>query len=182
MRLIIAGSRALSVRSLVGDPCNPGWSADELDRRLERFLFRRIEHALGEMGIIDAIDEELAGKASGVDDYGERWATARGIPVLPFPPKYDDYDLFRRRQAPLDRNVAMAEHAAANGPGGGALVVITLDRSSGSLHMKGQAEARGLAVWHEDHPRDALWSELARNARYLGMAPTSSSAGNRSLF
>lgn len=164
-RLIIAGSRTLAPRFLVGEPENADWSVAEIDSRLTRFLSRRIEYGLGTLGLTGRITEAISGGAVGADTYGARWATERGIAVTSFPPQYDQFA--DKKQAPLARNDQMAFYASADVQKG-ALVLITLEASSGSLHMKRQAEREGLAIWHDDWQRAALWAELSRNARYIG--------------
>jgi hypothetical protein len=165
MRLIIAGSRALSVKALIASAANPGWDAASLDMRLTRFLFRRIEQGIGVLGLTGRVTEVVSGGAIGVDDYGDRWARERGIAVQTFLPQYDR--LTDKKRAPLARNEQMAFYASANVQKG-ALVLIVLDGSTGSAHMQRQAEREGLALWRDDLTAATLWSALARDTRYIG--------------
>lgn len=89
---------------------------------------------------VDDVGAVVSGGAPGVDRLGERWAKEHGVPVLVFPPDWDDISapnaVIKRRpdgslynaRAGLDRNVRMAEK-------GDALVAVWDGRSTGTEHM-----------------------------------------------
>ncbi len=93
MKVIIAGSRRIT------DPHLVAWAMD-----------RAIEHGL-------VVTEVVSGKEPhGVDRLGELWADAQGVPVRPFPAKWDAFgprgSPARRRAGPV-RNEEMACYAEA---------------------------------------------------------------------
>lgn len=87
MKLLIAGSRTLSP------------TADDIDRALEQL---RAEHE-----ITATIELVISGTARGVDQAGEAWAKARGIPIERMPADWSTHG----KRAGHIRNAAMAEIA-----------------------------------------------------------------------
>lgn len=93
MKVIIAGSRRIT------DPHLVAWAMD-----------RAIEHGL-------VVTEVVSGKEPhGVDRLGELWADAHGVPVRPFPARWEEFgprgSPARRRAGPA-RNEEMACYAEA---------------------------------------------------------------------
>ena len=115
MRVIIAGSRGIT------------------DIRL-------LEQAMRQAGL--DVTEVISGTARGVDQLGERWAEARGIPVARFPARWE----LHGRSAGYRRNQAMVQHAAAD-PTGGALVAVWDGASRGTMHTINLARERNLHVF-----------------------------------
>lgn len=74
---------------------------------------------------VDDVGAVVSGGAPGVDRLGERWAKEHGVPVLVFPPDWDDISA---PNAVIKRNVRMAEK-------GDALVAVWDGRSTGTEHM-----------------------------------------------
>lgn len=111
MRLIIAGSRHY-----------PAGKADEL-------VAKAMQHVPRPAVV-------LCGCATGIDEAGERWAAANGIPVERHPA---DWEKHGRAAGPL-RNREMAEAADA-------LVLIWDGRSRGSANMLTEARQRKLRIW-----------------------------------
>jgi hypothetical protein len=91
------------------------------------------------MNLVDIpISVVISGTARGVDSYGERWASEKGIPVERYPADWEQYG----KRAGYLRNVQMAENADA-------LILIwtgDAEKSRGSAHMKRIAYERGLLV------------------------------------
>ena len=115
MRVIIAGSRGITD-------------------------IRHVEEAMHQAGL--DVTEVVSGTARGVDQLGERWAGARGIPVARFPAQWERYG----RSAGYKRNDLMTRYAAA-GPRGGALVAVWDGTSPGTSHTIELARRQGLQVF-----------------------------------
>lgn len=81
------------------------------------------------------ITQVFSGKAKGVDTVGEWWATAREIPVRPFPANWDLYGL---SAGPI-RNEEMAKEADG-------LIVLWDGKSSGTGNMIELADQYELIV------------------------------------
>lgn len=90
-----------------------------------------LEEAIAESGF--AITEVGWGTARGVDALGKRWADARGIPVVPFPPDVAKYGV---NWAMKRRNNQMAEWCQAG-------VGVWDGRSTGTAHMESACKLRG---------------------------------------
>lgn len=103
------------------------------------------------------ITHVVSGAARGVDQAGEAWATAQGLPITRCPADWDRFG----KSAGYRRNEAMA-----NLPGVAALVLAWDSKSPGSAHMCDIATRRGLRVSiyrPQDHP--GVWAaELAARA------------------
>lgn len=115
MRLIIAGSRHY-----------PPARADELVTKAMTHILTRLQPT-----------RVLCGCADGIDDAGQRWAHANGIPVEYHPA---DWTRHGRAAGPL-RNRQMAAHADA-------LVLIWDGKSRGSDSMLNEARAARLRVFN----------------------------------
>lgn len=89
------------------------------------------------------ITELVSGAARGVDQLGESWAHAHGVPVRRFPAEWARYG----RSAGPRRNAVMARYAAAAAEGRGGLVAVWDGVSPGTRHMIGLARQLGLAVY-----------------------------------
>lgn len=83
-----------------------------------------------------AIDRVVSGKASGVDELGERWAMENDIPIIPFPAPWK----LLGNHAGYFRNVAMSEYADA-------LIAVWDGESKGTKHMIDIATKKGLKVY-----------------------------------
>lgn len=86
------------------------------------------------------ITQVVSGKATGADAFGEDWAKANGVPVLPFPAKWKDARGNYDPKAGFRRNWAMAEYADA-------LIAVWNGYSSGTRHMIEVAQKKGLRVF-----------------------------------
>lgn len=98
------------------------------------------------------ITEVLSGSARGPDQYGERWANERRIPVKYFPAKWNDlsapncivktndYGKQYNANAGFARNIEMADEAEA-------LIAVIKGNSAGTRHMIREAERRSLKVF-----------------------------------
>ena len=115
MRVIIAGSRGIT------------------DIRL-------LDDAMRQAGL--DVTEVVSGTARGVDQLGESWAEARGIPVTRFPARWER----QGRSAGYRRNQTMVRYAAAD-PLGGALVAVWDRASRGTMHTIQLAQEQGLQVF-----------------------------------
>lgn len=82
------------------------------------------------------VSEIVSGRARGVDQLGEQFAAANGIPVKGFPA---DWKQFGKRAGYL-RNTQMADYAEA-------LIAIWDGESKGTGHMIDIAKAKGLKVY-----------------------------------
>lgn len=111
MRLVIAGSRQIRADT-----------ADNL-----------VFAAMARWGVTPTV--VLSGTATGIDEAGERWAEARGIPIERYPA---DWKTHGRKAGPL-RNRQMAEAADA-------ALVIWDGVSRGSKNMLSEAKKRKLAL------------------------------------
>lgn len=111
MKLIIAGDRAITDIALV-------------------------EAAIEESGWRDEITEVVSGKAKGVDTLGEQWAEANGVPVKPFPARWDVYG---KAAGPI-RNGQMAEY-------GDRLIALPTASSKGTPNMIRQMTAQHKPVY-----------------------------------
>ena len=83
----------------------------------------------------DQITEVVCGCASGVDEFGRRWAVANNIPVKKFPA---DWDLYGKSAGPI-RNIQMARYADW-------LIAFWNGTSAGTKNMINQATKYGLRV------------------------------------
>jgi ribA/ribD-fused uncharacterized protein len=81
----------------------------------------------------------LSGAARGVDQLGERWAEAQGIPVERYPAQWDTHG----KSAGYRRNEQMAQKAEA-------LIAIWDGESKGTKHMIDYARKSGLKVFVYD--------------------------------
>lgn len=81
------------------------------------------------------ITEIVSGCARGVDQLGECWAEAVGVPIKKFKPNWA-----LGKGAGLIRNIQMAEYANA-------LIAIWDGKSRGTSHMIIEARKRGLKVY-----------------------------------
>lgn len=111
MKLIIAGSRHY-----------PPHQADQL-------VAKAMQH-------IPTPERVISGTANGIDQAGERWAEANGVPVERMPA---DWSAHGRAAGPL-RNRGMAAKADA-------LLLIWDGRSRGSANMLQEARAKKLRIW-----------------------------------
>lgn len=116
MKLIIAGSRHY-----------PPHQADQL-------VSEAMQH-------IPTPERVISGTATGVDQAGERWAEANGVPVERMPA---DWSTHGRAAGPL-RNRRMAQEADA-------LLLIWDGKSRGSASMLREARARRLRIWQAVAP------------------------------
>jgi hypothetical protein len=91
------------------------------------------------------ITEVVSGKATGVDQCGEDWAKAKGIPVKPFPVTPEDWRRIGKAAGPL-RNAVMAKYCQAAGSGKSQLIAFWDGKSSGTNNMISQAKKLGLKV------------------------------------
>lgn len=112
MRLIIAGSRHFS----------------------EGVADRLVTAAMNRIGFMPTVT--ISGAARGIDQAGERWAIARGVPVERHPA---DWNAHGRAAGPI-RNREMAEVADA-------ALVIWDGSSKGSKNMLATAKKLGLRVF-----------------------------------
>jgi hypothetical protein len=106
MRLIIAGGR---------------------DYRLSKLDLSRLD-------AIEGVTEVVSGACRGVDQDGEAWAAARGLPVARFPADWQKYG----RSAGPHRNAAMASYGDA---------VALVAGGKGTESMYREAVAGGLRVF-----------------------------------
>lgn len=81
------------------------------------------------------ISEVVSGGAGGVDQLGEQWACAHGVPVVKFPA---DWNAHGKAAGPI-RNRKMAEYAEA-------LIAVWDGRSRGTKNMIDTAQKLGLKV------------------------------------
>ena len=81
------------------------------------------------------IREVVSGKCSGADRGGEKWAKAKGIPIVEMPAKWRTEG--RRAAGPI-RNRRMAEYAEA---------VVLFPGGSGTASMRKEATKRGLVIF-----------------------------------
>lgn len=130
MKVIVAGSRSIKNYSLVSQIISDILTTNKLQ-----------------------VTEIISGKAKeGVDPLGERWANDHGIPVKPFPAKWDDLSapgaVIRINKfgkpynvrAGFDRNEVMALY-------GDMLIAIWDGKSRGTSDMIDRAHAHGLVVF-----------------------------------
>ncbi len=109
MKVIIAGSRAISDQAIVA-------------KAIAASCY--------------PISEVVSGAARGVDQLGEQWARANGIPVHRMPADWRSHG----RSAGMRRNAEMAQYAEA-------LIAVWDGRSSGTKHMIECAHRKGLRVF-----------------------------------
>lgn len=120
MKVIIAGSRGITSRPVVGDAIKDAlvdWGRDAREPLRE-------------------ISEVVSGGATGVDFCGEVFAEMLGIPVKRFRPDWDK----RGRAAGMLRNAEMAAYADA-------LIAVWDGKSKGTANMILEAHKRGLKVF-----------------------------------
>ena len=86
------------------------------------------------------ITEVVSGRARGVDNLGEGWASLNKIPIKPFPAKWTTDEGQFDRGAGHKRNAQMAEYADA-------LIAIWDGSSPGTRNMINEAAKRGLKLY-----------------------------------
>lgn len=88
------------------------------------------------------ITEVVSGRASGVDQLGERWADENHIPIKPMPADWSPKKPGQRydKSAGYKRNVEMAKYADA-------LIAVRSDLSKGTTHMINIAKKEGLKIY-----------------------------------
>lgn len=121
MRVIIAGSRTI------------GWECAQA----------LVAEAVKESGF--TITHVLSGRCRGIDEAGEEWADAHGIPWSGYPA---DWKRFGKAAGPK-RNLQMAMNADA--------LIAILDLASESRGTKGMidlAKLHGLRVFIKEHPHE----------------------------
>jgi len=82
------------------------------------------------------ITEMIHGGAKGADQFADRWAKARRIPVTVFRPDYDYYG----RKAPLVRNDVMVELCDA------CVAIFKEDKTGGTLYTAKGAKAKNKLI------------------------------------
>ena len=92
-----------------------------------------VDQAMTESGF--TVTAVVCGRARGADTLGERWAQARGLPVVAKPADWARYGA----RAGFVRNREMSEQADA-------LVLVWSGRSPGSQNMLMEAAKRGLKI------------------------------------
>lgn len=78
----------------------------------------------------------ISGTAYGADQYGERWAKEKGLPIKKFPANWNTHG----RSAGYIRNAEMAQNAEA-------LIALWDGKSRGTKHMIDLAEKAGLEIF-----------------------------------
>jgi len=121
MKLIIAGSRSLSV------------SPETISKYVNELLCEMKKEHLFEQDI--SVTEVVSGTARGIDLSGEEWAKEQNIPITRFPAKWELFG----KSAGYKRNTEMAEYADA-------LLAIYDGTSKGTKHMINLAEKKDLKV------------------------------------
>jgi len=121
MKLIIAGSRSLSV------------SPETISKYVNELLCEMKKEHLFEQDI--SVTEVVSGTARGIDLSGEEWAKEQNIPITRFPAKWELFG----KSAGYKRNTEMAEYADA-------LLAIYDGTSKGTKHMINLAEKKGLKI------------------------------------
>ena len=101
---------------------------------------RLVEAAIRQSGF--EVTQVVSGTARGVDQLGERWAVARGIPIARFPADWARHG----RRAGIVRNLQMIDYGA-QAPEGGALVAVWDGVSRGTRHTIEAARERGVGVY-----------------------------------
>ena len=99
----------------------------------------RIGDAVARSGF--EVTEVVSGTCYGIDELGEKWAEANGIPVKPFPAWWTKYG---RAAGPI-RNQQMADYADA------LILIWDFDPKSGSADMFRKAYKKGLPIYEEDY-------------------------------
>jgi hypothetical protein len=97
--------------------------------------YQVVLEAIAESGF--EITEVVCGMARGIDLLGKRWADENGIPVKPFPAKWEKYG---RTHAGRLRNTDMKYYADA-------LIAIHDGESTGTKDMIGKMERAGKPVY-----------------------------------
>ena len=145
IRLIIAGSRTFAAP-------DPEALMNKIDAVVAEQAARvGIEDLKDHLEDLSDLVELASGKAKGADEFGERWAKSRNVPVRDFPALWDKHG---RAAGPI-RNQEMADWAAETRRGhektlpeghAGILFAIWNGKSPGTRSMIASARARGLAV------------------------------------
>jgi hypothetical protein len=112
--------------------------------------FKVVLYAMDKCGF--AVTEVVSGRCRGADKLGEEWASLKGIPVKPFPAKWNENGYFVRN-AGFKRNQEMAIYADA-------LVALWDGQSKGTKHMIDTANARHLKVFVYDTGLAALYQSM----------------------
>ncbi|MDI1289436.1 MAG: SLOG family protein [bacterium] len=99
-----------------------------------------VEAAIAQAGF--HITEVVSGTASGVDQLGEGFAAAQGLPVRRFPADWRQYG----RRAGIVRNLRMLAYAS-QAPEGGAVIAVWDGVSRGTRHTIEAARQQGLSLF-----------------------------------